>query len=115
MIIDQKYGPQLDAKDGTLGKLKLVKRWAIASPDLEMEALKKKYPVELADFDMDGPEGLTVFFGKSGGKTLDTKAEAEELIKAFYANNPPGRVPKGLKAVQAWYYPETLGFACLCE
>lgn len=114
MIIDPRYGPQLDAKDGTLGELKLVKRWVIVYPDLEMKALKQKYPEELADMDLDGPMGLSVWFGKSDN-SLKTKKDAEDLIKAFYANNPPGTVPEGLKAVQAWCYPSHLGFACLCE
>lgn len=113
MIIDPRYGPQLDAKDGTLGKLKLVKHWVIVHPDLEIESLKKQYPKELADIDLNGPMGLSVWFGRSG-KVLETKKEAEELIAAFYANNRPGVVPEGLKATQAWYYPN-LEFACLCE
>jgi hypothetical protein len=114
MIIDPTYGPQLDSKDGTLGKLKLVKRWVIVHPDLEMAALKKQYPKELFDIDLNGPMGWSLWFGRSE-KTLATKEETEKLIKAFYANNPPGRVPEGLKAVPAWCYPGHLGFATYCE
>ncbi len=114
MIIDPKYGPQLDSKDGTLGNLKLVKRWAIVHPDLEMAALKKKYPEDLADLDLNGSMGWSLWYGRSEN-TLATKKETEELIDAFYANNRPGLVPAGLKAVQVWCYPGHLGMACYCE
>ena len=111
MNISRDYGPQFDPTDGTVGKVKLVKRWVIVCPDLEMAALKKQYPKDLADLDLSGPMGMSVWFGMNGYQTRGTKKEAEELIKAFYENNPPDRVPKGLKAVQAWCWPGGFDFA----
>lgn len=98
MIISERYGPQFDAKDGTVGKLKLVKAWAIARPDPEIVALKKEHPEELKDLDP-----LSIWWGRDGG--FASKKLAEAHIKNVKKNNPPERVPEGMVAVQAWYYP----------
>ncbi|MCK9434331.1 MAG: hypothetical protein M0R32_05795 [Candidatus Cloacimonetes bacterium] len=111
MIIDPKYGPQYDTKDGTIGKLQLVKRWVIGMPDLEMAALKLQYPKDLADIE----SGFLVWHGRNGQDTYATKKEAEEYIRLVIKNNRPGLYPEGLVPLHAWCYPGHFDFSGFIE
>ena len=105
------YGPQLDGTDGTLGELKLVKRWVIVEPNLEIIALQKKHP-ELKSY---GLVEVSVWHGRNGHQNKATKAEAEELLQSFISNNRPELIPEGLKVAQVWCYPGHFDMACFCE
>ena len=93
MIISPEYGPQFDPKDGTTGKLQLVKRWVLAYPDKQFG-------------------GWILWRGRDGRDTKATKREADELAQAFVnENRGNGLVPEGLQAREAWCYPSHHDFA----
>jgi len=85
MIISDRYGPQYDHTDGTIGKLKLVIRWVIVN------------------------ENGDLVTARQGRFTHESKKDAENLIDAYWANNSEERVHqlfgKELYAEQWWCYP----------
>lgn len=80
MIIDKTYGPQFDRIDGTVGKTKLVKRWAITNKDGNMA------------------------FARQGSYTKGTKAEAETALRNILENNSK-EVWGGMSVGAFWCWP----------
>jgi len=79
MIISEKYGPQFDPTDGTVGKTQLVKRWAVANS-----------------------EGF--MFGASQGRyTHATEQEALKELSNIKANNLT--IGDSLRVAQFWCWP----------
>lgn len=81
MKISEKYGPQFDETDGTVGKTQLVKRWAVIKEDGFM------------------------FASQQGRNTRATKEEAERDLANIIANNPAELVPFGLTVGALWCWP----------
>lgn len=85
MIISDRYGPQYDHTDGTIGKVKLVKRWVIVN------------------------ENGDLVTARQGRCTYESEKGAKHMIDAYWANNSKERVQqllgKELYAAQWWCYP----------
>ena len=85
MIVSDKYGPQFDPNDGTIGTLKLAKRWVIVN------------------------ENGDLVTARQGRFTYESRKDAENLIDAYWANNSKERVHqllgKEMYAEQWWCYP----------
>lgn len=83
MIISEKWGPQFDSQDGTIGELQLVKRFTLMAND--------RY-----------------FFAQQGRFTYETKERAEEIrgqFKEANKNNQYAELVKTLEVVAVWCYP----------
>jgi hypothetical protein len=87
MIISDRYGPQYDSTDGTIGPLKLASRYVIVN------------------------EEGSIVTPRQGRYTFATKEEAEERIKDYWANNSKERVHellgKELYPQEWWCYPNS--------
>ena len=85
MIISDRYGPQYDSSDGTIGKLQLVKRWVIVNEEGDLVT------------------------SRQGRCTHSSRVDAESMIQAIWDNNPKEKVHqlmgKELYAAQWWCYP----------
>jgi hypothetical protein len=85
MIISDKYGPQYDHTDGTIGKIQLAKRWVIVN------------------------ENGDLVTARQGRFTYQSQQEAESMIVAYWANNSKETVwrhlGKELYAEAWWCYP----------
>ncbi len=87
MRISEEYGPQFDPEDGTVGKLQLVKRWAIA-----YEKTK------------------ALFHAREGQYMQESKETTQKEIAAFVRNSTQEKrrvTPESGKLVplQWWCYP----------
>ncbi len=85
MIIDPQWGPQFDPRDGTIGKIQLVKRWRLVRGN------------------------GACFDPQCGIYTWETEAQASARAEAFLRENPEGspnhHFVKGLHAEEWWCYP----------
>jgi hypothetical protein len=88
------YGPQFDPADGTIGPLRLVRRWAMTHPET----------------------GLT-WPAQQGRHTYGTEGEAREILDGIRTACPASRYPGvHLLDVRAvWCYPGHLDPCGLCE
>jgi hypothetical protein len=84
MIISKEYGPQFDPTDGTVGDIKLVKRWVI---------------VKNSDgFMWPARQGRYTF------ATEDEAAKEKELVEKV---NSADKIPEGgLGVADRWCWPE---------
>ncbi len=82
MIVHPRYGPQFDPLDGTIGTIRLVKRWVIVNAD----------DLPLAP--------------RQGRYTYETQADADARAVALILHNPNGTFKGGLRTEQWWCFPE---------
>lgn len=81
MKFSEQYGAQLDESDGTIGTLKLVRRFVIFDEDNQV-----------------------MWQARQGRHTYQSRSEVERHIELFKKNNPPDSIPN-LSAKEFWCYP----------
>ena len=89
MIISEKYGPQLDTSDGTIGELKLVERFVVTY--LNSNGFRSSFrPLQ-------------------GPCTFYSKESADLYCESVLRSNPKGsygsKFTTGLRAEKWWCYP----------
>ena len=82
MKTDERYGPQFDKADGTIGETQLVRRWMVT-------------------------DGKGNPFGPRQGRyTTATEGESLARCLSIRENNTPDMYPAGLTAEEFWCYPK---------